>query len=359
VIILVITIHSAVTYSGDGGWYYIEGSPENLSIFGRAFFGLLQSFLQAWTMGTLFFISAYLAAKSLIKRGSLNFIKERFFRLGLPLLLYIFIVTPFIRFILLGNSHEYNFIENYIQYILTSRWLGGTGPLWYVQTLLILSVIYTFFRKCLKKSYKLQDVGSKHIILTILLTTIIAFLVRLVFPVGTSFYNLQFGYFTSYIVMFILGIIVGENNLMEKVTDEKNIKWLKLTLIIGIPIWSFVMLLGGALEGHRYFDGGFNWVSLSFSFWESFTAIGFSIGLIALFKKRVNADNKIAYLMRDNAFGMYFFHAPILVIISLVLSHWVIYSVLKFITVTIITCIICLIFSFLIRKIKPIGVIIK
>jgi hypothetical protein len=359
VIILVIAVHSAVTYSGDGGWYYIEGSPENLSIFGRAFFGLLQSFLQAWTMGALFFISAYLIAKSLIKRGSLNFIKERFFRLGLPLLLYVFIVTPFIIFVLLGNNHEYNFIENYIQYILTSRWLGGTGPLWYVQTLLILSVIYTFFRKCFTRSYKLQDVGSKHIILTILLTTITAFLVRLVFPVGSSFYNLQFGYFTSYIVMFIAGIIVGENNLLEKITNEKNIKWFILTLLIGIPIWSFVMLMGGALEGYRYFDGGFNWVSLTFSFWESFTAIGFSIGLIALFKKRVNTENKFACLMRDNAFGMYFFHAPILIIISLVLKHWVIFPVFKFIIVTIIASIMCLTFSFLVRKIKPIGIIFK
>jgi surface polysaccharide O-acyltransferase-like enzyme len=359
VIILVITIHSAVTYSGDGGWYYIEGSPENLSIFGRAFFGLLQSFLQAWTMGALFFISAYLATKSLAKRGSLNFIKERLFRLGLPLLLYVFVISPVIIFVILGFYSENSFVDNYIRYLTSFRWLRATGPLWFVQILLIFCVIYTFLKKCFTSSYKLQDVGLKHIILTILLTTIIAFLFRLVFPVGSSFYNLQFGYFTSYIVMFIAGIIVGENNLLEKVTDEKNIKWFKLTLIIGIPIWFFVMLMGGALEGHRYFDGGFNWVSLTFSFWESFTAIGFSIGLIALFKKKVNTDNKFACLMRDNAFGMYFFHAPILVIISLALKHWVVFPVLKFIIVTIIASIACLAFSFLIRKIKPIGIIFR
>jgi uncharacterized membrane protein YcfT len=63
VILLVVTIHAAVTYSGFGGWYYVEGSPGNLSAFGIAFFGLLQSFLQAWTMGILFFISAYFATR--------------------------------------------------------------------------------------------------------------------------------------------------------------------------------------------------------------------------------------------------------------------------------------------------------
>jgi fucose 4-O-acetylase-like acetyltransferase len=114
VIILVITIHSAVTYSGFGGWYYIEGSPENLSIFGMVFFGFLQSFLQAWTMGALFFISAYLATKSLAKYGSLKFIKERLFRLGLPLLLYVFIISPIILFVICGFYPENSLVENYI-----------------------------------------------------------------------------------------------------------------------------------------------------------------------------------------------------------------------------------------------------
>ena len=55
VIFLVVAMHSAVTYSGFGGWYYIEGSPEDLSLFEMVFFGLFQSHAQAWVMGALFF----------------------------------------------------------------------------------------------------------------------------------------------------------------------------------------------------------------------------------------------------------------------------------------------------------------
>jgi len=359
VIILVITIHSAVTYSGFGGWYYVEGSPEKLSIFGMVFFGFLQSFLQAWTMGLLFFISAYFATKALAKRGPFNFIKERLFRLGLPLLLYIFIISPIIIYVLLRFYFENNFLENYIQFIVNFRWLGATGPLWFVQVLLIFCIIYAVLKKCLSYTIKIQDIGSKNIVFTILLTTIIAFLVRLVFPVGSSYLNLQFSYFTSYIVMFVAGILVGENNLLEKITDGKNIKWIKITLIIGIPLWFMVMLLGGALEGHRYFDGGFYWQSFAFALWESLTAIGFSIGLIAFFKEKVTVKNRFSGLMKDNAFGIYFFHAPILVIVSLSLKHFVFDPILKFIVVLLITSIACLLFSFLIRKIKPIGVILK
>ena len=261
VVFLVLAVHSAVTYSGFGGWYYIEGSPEKLSIFEMGFFGLFQSFLQAWIMGALFFISAYLATKALKKRGVFSFLKERLFRLGLPLLAFMFIVSPFMLFIILGNYHENNLIENYIKYIKNLWWIGATGPLWYVQTLLIFCTFYVFVKK-FSTIIKVIKINSFNIIFTIILTGILAFLIRLVFPIGSSFYNLQFGYFSSYIVMFIAGIIIGENNLLDEITDERNISWLKYSLIAGIPLWAIIMVFGGVLEERMDFEGGFNpvWV---------------------------------------------------------------------------------------------------
>ena len=359
VIILVITMHSAVTYSGLGDWYYKEGAKENLSVFGLVFFGFLQSFLQAWIMGLLFFISAFLAAKALAKRTSFNFIKERLFRLGLPLLIYVFVISPIIIFIILGNQSENTFIENYIQFIIGFWWLDATGPLWFVQVLLFFSIVYAILKKFVPRPIKINKITNTNIISAILLIGVIAFFVRLKFPMGTSFLNLQFSYFTSYIVMFISGIIIGENDLLDNITDIKNTKCLKWALIAGTPLWAATMILGGALEGKEYFNGGFYWQSFTFSLWESITAIGFSMGLLACFKKKVNLHNKFTNLMRDNAFGIYVFHAPILIMISLMLKNLVLDPIFKFIMVTILASIISFIFSFLIRKIKPIGVLFK
>jgi len=359
VIFLVVVMHSAVTYSGLGGWYYIEGSPENLSIFELIFFAFMQSHMQAWIMGALFFISAYLAAKALARHGLNKFIKERLFRLGLPLLIYIFFITPIIGYLIKFYGPETSFIHNYIKYITSFYWLGGTGPLWYVQVLLIFCAIYVLVKKCFPVFIKIQNIDTLKIIFAIIITGVIAFLIRLIFPIGSSILNLQFSYFASYIVMFIAGILIGENDLLDKVTNNKNIKWLKLSLIIGIPMWVIIMLFGGALEGNYYFEGGLNWQSFSFAIWESLTAIGFSIGIIALFKKKVNIDNEFSGLIRDNAFGIYFFHALIMVTVSLILKNLVFNPLLKFAIVTIISFVLCLSFSFLIRKIKPIGILFK
>jgi surface polysaccharide O-acyltransferase-like enzyme len=352
-------MHAAVTYSGFGDWYYVEGNKETLSVVEMVFFGFFQSFLQAWFMGILFFISAYLAAKALAKRGSINFIKERLFRLGIPLLIYVFLIQPFNMYLLLNEYPVNSFGENYFRYIVDFYWHSGTGPLWFVEVLLIFCIVYAIGKKFKLKSITLKEVRTAHIISVITIIAVIAFLIRIVMPIGTSFLNLQVCYFPSYIVMFIAGIIIGENDLLENLTCEKNIRWFKLAFIIGLPLWAATMLAGGALDSKEYYNGGLCWQNAAFALWESFTAIAFSIGLIVLFKKKVNIDNAFTRLMRNNAFGIYCFHAPILIVVSLVMKNLVLFSIVKFILVLMIASLLCLLFSFLIRKIKPIAIVYK
>jgi surface polysaccharide O-acyltransferase-like enzyme len=310
-------------------------------------------------MGALFFISAYLTTKALARHYLAGFIKERAIRLGIPLLIYVFIISPFIHFVIFNWGYGNTIMEKYVNYLRSFTWLGATGPLWFVQTLLIFCIIYAVWKKCFSLKNNMSAFDAKRIIFAIVITGIIAFLIRIIYPIGSSFYNLQFSFFSSYIALFVLGIIIGENNLLEHITREQNIKWLKITLIIGPIMWAAIMLLGGALEGHTYFEGGLYWQSAAYALWESFKAIGFTIGLIALFKKYINIRNKFTRLVSENAFGIYVFHAPLLIVISLLLKHWVTFPLLKFITVTLITFIICLVFSFSIRKIKPVGFIFK
>lgn len=359
VIFLVIAMHSAVTYSGNGGWYYKEGIPEKLSLLETIIFGLFQSFLQAWFMGALFFISAFLATKSLKKYGATKFLQERLFRLGIPLLLFIFLISPFIYFVIL-NLGSGTIMMKYIHYLTNFKWLlSSTGPLWFVEALLLFCIVYVVIRKFFPSRKIIHTFNTKTIIFVIIITGIIAFLIRLISPIGTDFYNLQFGFFGSYIALFIMGIILGENNLFEYISREQNIKWLYITLIAGTIAWFAIMALGGVSGGKMYFLGGFNWQSLAYALWESFVAIGFTIGIIAFFKKYLNINNKCTGLIAKNSFAIYFFHAPILITVSLLLKHWTINPLLKFSTVTVIAFTITLIFTYLVRKIKPVGILLK
>jgi surface polysaccharide O-acyltransferase-like enzyme len=364
VIILVIAQHAAVTYSDIGGWYYKEGLQENLNIFELIVFAILQSFTQAWFMGILFFISAFLATKSLNKRGAKTFIKERLFRLGIPLLFYMFIIAPFINFIILRNDSiiTWSYIKNsYFNYLSSFTWIGSTGPLWFVEVLLVFCIIYALVRHFYptRKSNNANFFIFRNMMCIIILTTIIAFLIRLWFPVGTGILNLQFGFFSSYIMLFILGIITGERKIFDSISAGENIKWVKAVLIIGVPLWSVIMIFGGPLEGKMFIYGGMNWQSFAYALWESFVAIGFSVGLIAVFKKYIDIDNKFTKLLAENAFGLYVFHAPFLIVISLILKWWIISPLIKCVVLMLCTFTICFVFSILIRKIKLIRILLK
>jgi hypothetical protein len=319
----------------------------------------MESFTQAWFMGILFFISAFLASRSLNKRGTVAFIKERLFRLGIPLLFYMFIIAPFIYAVLLTQEHiTWSY---YMGYLSSFKWIGSTGPLWFVEALLLFCIIYALARPLFLRAEKarLDWFSTKNVICIILITGVIAFIIRLWFPIGSSILNLQFSYFSSYIVLFILGIITGERDMFNYITDEKNIAWFKAALIIGIPLWSIIMILGGALKGELLIYGGLYWQSFAYAIWESFVAIGFSIGILSFFKKYINADNKFTKLAAEKSFAIYVFHAPFLITITLLLKKWTMEPIIKSIAAASITCIICLIFSIVIHKIKPVKVILK
>jgi len=80
VIIQVVILHSAVTYSGIGGWYYYDS--QELDKLSTLFFAFLLTHLQAYFMSLLFFVSGYFSQKSLDKKGSEKFISGRFEKVG-------------------------------------------------------------------------------------------------------------------------------------------------------------------------------------------------------------------------------------------------------------------------------------
>src|SRR5216683_3937906 len=100
-IILVVSMHAAVTYSIAGRWYYMEKPA--LSVGAEFVLVTWQAYLQAFFMGFLFFIAGYFVPPAFDRKGGLRFLKERAFRLGMPVLFYIFILGPFTEYYVAGS----------------------------------------------------------------------------------------------------------------------------------------------------------------------------------------------------------------------------------------------------------------
>jgi len=197
VITLAVLMHIAVTYSGLGRWVYNE--PGQVGIIQTVIFGFYQAFTQGFAMGIMFMIAGYFIPESYDSKGFSRFLKDRFFRLGVPTLIFMLIVGPITNgLVLVHGNYEASILETYAEYIIGFHFIGGSGPLWFAFALLIFSLIYALIRKfiCPKGKVSNKDIPSfPKILLLIILMGVCTFLVRIVQPVGTDVFNMHLCHF--------------------------------------------------------------------------------------------------------------------------------------------------------------------
>ena len=347
-IILVVILHTGVTYSGIGGWYYKENA--RVDTFSTFFFAFYLTFTQAYFMSLLFMVSGYFTQRSLLKKGSGRFIRGRLFRLGIPLLVFIFLIQAVAMKLAFPDL---NITDWYVTGLKNLNFPGWTGPLWFVEALLIFSLIYVLtFKLFIRRNFKINlKITTLNVVLLIALITAGAFALRLVYPIGTDFYNLQFGFFSAYIFMFAMGILAYAADWFEKITYRDTKKWLLISLGLGIPSWFVLMFLGGPVDGNMLIEGGMNWPAFFYALWESFFCVTFILALVGLYKHRMNISGPFPQFLSDQAFGVYVFHAPVLIGISMILKDLPMYPVAKFFLVAGIAVPTSFIVSWLIRRV--------
>lgn len=351
---LVVLHHLSITYGAPGDWYYNEaevGFPAVLPML--MFVAANQSFF----MGMFFFVSAFFLVPSLNRKGILKFSSGRLVRLGFPLLFFFFILSPLTVFI------HHRFVEGR-DVSLFNYWLNGTGrgfgPLWFIEALLVFTLVCLAVRK-LKIRVRMKFPGTAAILLTAFFTGLLQFIIRIWLPVGWSmpFTNFQFPFFVQYILFFALGIVAWQNNWFGSVSAKMGRQWFlaaQALILIGIPV---LFLVGGTPEnGADDFMGGLNWQSLGYALWEQFTGFSLIIGLAGIFKYRFNAQSGFARQLSDSAYGVFVFHAPVIVALSVALRHWSVFPPLKFIVLAPVSLIACFLVAWGIKQIPGVRKII-
>ncbi|NKE04768.1 acyltransferase family protein [Mesobacillus selenatarsenatis] len=142
---LLVFLYHCSMFFNSFDWHIKNNSIDQTYI---EFFSLL---LGNWIMPIFFVMSGMATYYALNRRNSKSFIKERFLRLGLPLLLGVFLLSPPQVYIERITNHQFEgsfleFFPHYFEGLYLE--MGGTGNfaffghhLWYLLMLLIFSVI--------------------------------------------------------------------------------------------------------------------------------------------------------------------------------------------------------------------------
>jgi len=331
VIAFVVMHHLAVTYSGFGSWYYVEATQ--LSTLSTIWFAFYLSFQQGYILGVLFLIAGYFVAGSYDRKGFDRFTRGRFWRLIIPTLIYMVAITPFIEYVELGNP--------YTGFSLTG-FLSGTGVMWFAVALFGFSLVYGVERMISRipapaPGKKQLELSLANALILILVISVSAFLIRIVQPIGTSVLNMQLCYFASYIALFLVGIIAYRNNMFARISYRTGKRWLISAFVLGFPAWLALIIFATLAGDTAALMGGLTWQSAGFSLWESFVAVAMSIGLIAVFREKLNHQSTLARKLSQNSYAVYMFHPMIIVEVTLLFSGVILYPVAKWLVL----CIIC------------------
>jgi fucose 4-O-acetylase-like acetyltransferase len=343
---LVVLHHLNITYGGPGDWYYNESEAGFPAIIFQAMFNITN---QSFFMGMFFMISAYFTAASIQRKSKGIFLRDRLIRLGIPLIVFYFFLNPLTNFI------NYRFIRNdddtLWEFITNSR-AWGFGPMWFVEALLIFTILFLFVRSFNMK-IRLTFPGTRVILSTAILTGILQFVIRIWLPVGWSlpYTNLQFPFFLQYILLFIAGIVAYQNNWLESITFKMGKQWFIFAQIMILIILPVVLYFGGNENGLESFTGGITWQSFTWAVWEQLTGFALIIGLLGISKFFFNKQGKLAKSLSDSAYGVFVLHAPIILAVSAIFVGFNIPQLLKLAVVAPIALIICFGIAWLIRQI--------
>lgn len=328
--LLVLFHHSAITYGAIGGWFYREVPTD-----GRFEIKLLVFFCtvnQAFFMGLFFLIAGYFTPGSVARKGAVGFIKDRLLRLGVPLLVFGFVIGP-ATIALAATARGRSF-----EVTLLSLWERGVfenGPLWFAQALLIFSVLPLLWRR-----WPALPFPSNRILLAAALGVgATAFALRLVWPVGVNVFGLQLGYFASYVVLFVAGNAGASGQWLVKVPDPQRILWRRIgwLALLVLPAVVLAAPFVPLLQGNS--SGGWTLQAVVYAFWEPLVAWGIILSLLHRFARR--HCGPIWAVLARRAFAIFIIHPPVLVAIALAWREVSAPHLVKFAVTGTATCLVC------------------
>jgi hypothetical protein len=337
-ITFVILLHLAITYGADGLWYYKESGESSTIAFVIMMF--VAAIGSAFSMGLFLLLAGYFTPSSYDRKGFTAFLADRMKRLLIPLAFYQLIINPLLNYLVDLHKKPQPPLWEYLAYYFRNFDSIGDGPVWFLVTLVFFSLAYALWRWMTPTTSgnPLPDSvpGNWAIALFALIIGLLTFIARLWFPVGTFYepWHQELAHYPQYIAMFALGTLAYRRDWLSCFSNAqvRIWKWVALACVLTLPA---IVVAAGVLTGQldERGAGGWNWISFSYSIWEGFTCLAFSIITLAWYRQRFDRQGWVAAKMADATFTAYVIHPAIIVPLALVLSGISLNLDLKFLLV--------------------------
>ena len=255
-IILVVLHHLSVIYAANTPFYYLE--PAYGDVAALLILVIFQLINQAYFMGFFFLLSGYFSPGSYDRKGLARFLKDRLLRLGIPLVVFMFVLNP------LASTGIWYMPSSLTGITTPLTWqqypgLIKAGPLWFIAMLLIFDFGYAAWRLVRRNRAPRAESDNRPpsylaLGIFILALALASYLVRIVAPLGK--YILHFpslAYLPQYLSFFLLGAVASRRDWLRTIPNSTGRAGFIAALV------ATILLFPIALRGGAGFLGGGTW----------------------------------------------------------------------------------------------------
>jgi glucans biosynthesis protein C len=308
--------HALQPYGFNQNWWVIERVPPTPEL------GLFLWVNACYFMGLFFLIAGVFTPGSVDRKGIGPFVRDRFRRLGIPLLLGFFVLLPLLGWYAhLHNRHMgwVSYREYFVHFWLgvgprptdwpSPNWPDGNfGHLWFLQHLLLYSLLYALWRRLRPGPGPASGSppGSAAIAIYAVGLGVVTWAVRLWYPLNVwtgllGFIQSEPAHLPQYASLFAIGVLAGRRGWLASLPAATGWRWLR----IGVGVTLFACVRAAATR-----DIAVN--SLDTCLIEAFICTGLSVGLVVAFRERWNRAGWMSALAPDT-YAVYVFHVAVLI----------------------------------------------
>jgi len=337
--ILVIAHHVGQAYGPTGGYWPVQEAVR------APVLGPLIDVNRSFFMSLFFMISGFFMVSAYDRNGFGKFIRSRFVRLGVPVVAFAVLMLV-IRIFILGNH--------------ITRWddIFNPGHLWYVEHLLLFSLVYALWRKLRESSVRNATQAGQRLdgpapgflvtFAALLLVALACGIVRIWSPIDhwmnlLGFFSVAFADVPRDLAFFIFGCMAFRRGWLQSFPTRRGLTWFAIGLLAAAAWFTWKLIPHGHLSAPVF--------AISHLVWEELVCFGMCIGLLVLFRQAANFQGPFGKMLADNQYSAYFWHPIFILGIQMAFVALPLGSLVKFIAVTALGVPLVFFWSWLMRRI--------
>jgi hypothetical protein len=341
----VIGCHGLMGYFRIGGWPYDEVSETTVPPLVELVISVVLGPTSLFVIGTFFFLAGMFAPGERVRHGTSGFVRRRVVRLGLAWLTFLFLVWPLCMWVAYrAAGHDVQPWETF----LDRQPFLDSGPLWFVQVLLYVSIGYALWPSVGTRrtdGSKRRVVGPWTLTLGIVLIAVTTFLVRLEFPARSQqVLDLHLWQWPQCIGMFALGVLVSSQGWIVQVPHDVA-RWCRRVMLAALAAAPVMMVAFGVDDVARDsapFLGGLQLEAATLAAVEAVLVVTASVALLHFAQARFSSLGPVLTRCARGAYAAYMLQVPVLIGLSVVLRPLAVPALAKALTVGVVGVVGCL-----------------